>query len=60
MVQGIGAGSPADLVKNIQDLGKLLQDSQAMAAQTAEKLLKVGVQQAVQDASVGNAIDVTA
>ena len=60
MVQGIGAASQADMVRSIQELAQLLQDSQAMAMQFSEKLLKAGVQQAVQDASVGNAVDVTA
>jgi hypothetical protein len=60
MVQGIGSAPQAALMKAIQDLGQLLKDSQAMAMQASEKLLKAGVQQAVQDASVGAAIDVTA
>lgn len=38
----------------------MLQDSQAMAMKAAEKLLKAGVQQAVQDSSVGARIDLTA
>lgn len=38
----------------------MLRDSQAMAMKTAEKLLKAGVQQAVQDVSLGAQIDLTA
>jgi len=60
MVQGIGAAAQADFTKRIQDLGQLLKDSQAMAARVSEKLLTVSVQQAVQDASVGAAVDLTA
>jgi hypothetical protein len=61
MVPGIGRANPAvDLAQAIQDLNAMLQDSQAMAMNTAEKLLKVGVQQAVQDASVGTRVDLTA
>ena len=59
-MQGIGAAAQSDFVKRIQDLGQLLEDSEQKAAQTSEKLLKVSVQQAVQDASVGAAIDLTA
>ncbi len=60
MVSSIGAEPLTDLAKAIQELGQLLQDTQNMAAQTSQKLLKAGIQQAVQDASVGAAIDVTA
>lgn len=38
----------------------MLQNAQAMAMKTAENLLKAGVQQAVQDASLGAQIDITA
>ena len=60
MIQGIGGARPTDFVAAIQDLGRLLQDSQAEAMKTAENLLKVGIQQAVQDNSVGTRIDLTA
>lgn len=59
MVPGIG-GARADLAQAIEDLGTMLRDSQAMAMKTAEKLLKAGVQQAVQDVSLGAQIDLTA
>ncbi|MGA2380866.1 MAG: hypothetical protein ABSG85_16340 [Spirochaetia bacterium] len=59
MVPGIGRAR-ADLAQAIEDLGTMLRDSQAMAMKTAEKLLKAGVQQAVQDASLGAQIDLTA
>jgi len=59
MVPGIGRAR-ADLAQAIEDLGTMLRNSQAMAMKTAEKLLKAGVQQAVQDASLGAQIDLTA
>jgi hypothetical protein len=49
-----------DFLRSIDDLARVLQDSQAQAMQMAEKLLKVGVQQAVQDSAVGKTIDVSA
>ncbi len=60
MVSSIGAAPLTDLTKAIQQLGQLLENTQAMAMQASEKLLKAGVQQAVQDATVGAAVDVTA
>ncbi|MGA2639684.1 MAG: hypothetical protein ABSG21_02125 [Spirochaetia bacterium] len=59
MVPGIG-NARADLAQAIEDLGAMLQNSQALAMKTAEKLLKAGVQEAVQDSSVGAQIDITA
>lgn len=61
MVSGIGGASAAqDPLRSLEDLGQLLQQSQAQMMRMAEKLLKAGVQQAIQDASVGNRIDVSA
>ena len=59
MVPGIG-NARADLAQAIEDLGAMLKDSQALAMKTAEKLLKAGVQEKVQDSSVGAQIDITA
>jgi hypothetical protein len=59
MVSGIG-NARADLAQAIQDLGAMLQNSQALAMKTSEKLLKAGIQEAVQDSSVGAQIDITA
>jgi hypothetical protein len=59
MVPGIG-DARADIARAIEDLGVMLQDAQAMAMKTADNLLKAGVQQVVQDASLGARIDVTA
>ena len=61
MVSGIGpASAVADLLRSIEDLGRLLAQSQAAEMNMAEKLMKAGVQQTVQDASVGARIDLTA
>jgi hypothetical protein len=59
MVPGIG-NARSDLGQAIEDLGALLQRSQAMAMKTSENLLKAGVQQAVQDSSLGALVDLTA
>jgi len=65
MVSGIGRANAAqDLVRAIEDLGRMLQQSQAEMMKTAEKLLRAGVQetvqQAVQDASIGARVDFNA
>jgi hypothetical protein len=61
MTPAPGGISPRmDFLRSIDDLAQVLQDSQAQAMQMAEKLLKVGVQQAVQDSAVGKTIDVSA
>jgi hypothetical protein len=61
MVSGIGGASAAqDLLRSIEDLGQLLQQSQAETMRMAEKLLKAGVQQTIEDSSVGNQVDLTA
>jgi hypothetical protein len=59
MVPGIG-DARFDLGQAIEDLGALLQRSQAMAMKASENLLKADVQQAVQDSSLGARIDLTA
>ena len=41
-------------------LAAMLKNSSAQSMQLAEKLLRVGVQQAVQDSSVGTRIDTSA
>jgi hypothetical protein len=61
MVAGIGGAAPGmDLVRAFDDLGRLLQRSQAEVMQMAEKLLKVSVQQTISDTSAGNRVDLTA
>ena len=47
-------------LRSLEDLARVLQDSQAQAMDMTGKLLKFGVQQAVQDSSIGAQIDVTA
>jgi hypothetical protein len=61
MVSSAGGVSPAvEFRRSVEDLSRVLQDSQAQVMEMADKLLKVGVQQAVQDSSVGARIDITA
>ncbi len=61
MLAATGGISPGmDFLRSIEDLARILQDSQAQAMRMADKLLQAGVQQAVQDSSVGTRIDVTA
>jgi hypothetical protein len=61
MMAAPGGISPRmDFLRSIEDLARVLQDSQAQALQMADKLLKVSVQQAVQDSAVGTTIDVSA
>jgi hypothetical protein len=59
MVPGIG-NARANLAQAIEDLGAMLQDSQALAMKTTEKLLKAGIREAIRDSSVGAQIDTTA
>jgi hypothetical protein len=61
MVSAAGGVNPAlQFSRSVEDLARILQDSQAQAMAMADKLLKAGVQQAVQDSSVGARIDITA
>ena len=49
-----------DFLRSLGDLARVLQDSQAQAMELAGRILKVDVQQAVQDSAVGARIDLTA
>jgi len=60
MVSAISQGSSADFVRSLEALSSVLQNSQAQASQMAEKLLKAGVQQAIQDNARGTLIDASA
>ncbi len=61
MVPGIGGAAPrTDSLRALDDLGQLLKDTQAQVLAMAEKLLKVGVQQTVEDSALGNRVDLTA
>ena len=61
MVPGISGGPGyADLSRSIEALSALLKGSNEQAMAFAEKLLRVNVQQTIQDASVGTRIDTTA
>ena len=58
MIGGISQG--ADLTRSLDALAAVLQNSQDQAMQLADKMLKAGVQQAVQDSAVGTLIDTSA
>jgi hypothetical protein len=61
MISGISGGAGyADLSRSIEALSALLKGSSEQAMAFAEKLLRVDVQQTIQDASVGTRIDTTA
>jgi hypothetical protein len=61
MTSGILQSSSAvDLARSMDALAAMLKNSSAQSMQLAEKLLRVGVQQAVQDSSVGTRIDTSA
>jgi hypothetical protein len=60
MLPGISASYSTDFSRSLEALDTLLRSSQAQASQLAEKLLKAGVQQAVQDNALGTLIDTSA
>jgi hypothetical protein len=60
MVSGISPALSTDFVHSLEALGAVLQSAQAQASQMAEKLLKAGIQQAIQDNALGALIDTSA
>jgi hypothetical protein len=61
MISPVSGGATAtDLNRSIEALSALLRSSNEQALAFAEKLLRVDVQQTIQDASVGTRIDLTA
>jgi hypothetical protein len=61
MVSGISQNSSAvDLAQSIDALAAVLRNSSAQSMQLAEKLLRIGAQQAIQDSSVGARVDTSA
>jgi hypothetical protein len=61
MLPGVSRNSTAvDLIKSLDALAAVLKDSNAQAAALADKLLKLSVQQAVSDSSVGAQVDTSA
>ena len=61
MVSGISQNSSAvDLAQSIDALAAVLRTSSAQSMQLAEKLLRIGAQQAIQDSSVGARVDTSA
>jgi hypothetical protein len=59
MVPAIAQGG-VDLARSLEALSAVLQNGQDETMRLAEKLMKVGVQQTIQDKSVGMLIDTTA
>jgi hypothetical protein len=59
MISGISQGG-ADVSRSLDALAALLVSTNDRAMQMAEKLLKAGVEQAIQDATLGTRIDVSA
>ncbi len=57
MMSGIAPASPADLARSLDELSAVLQNGQNQTSALAEKLLKAGVQQAIQDNALGTLID---
>jgi hypothetical protein len=61
MISQISGGTAAaDLNRSLEALSALLKSSNEQALAFAEKLLRVDVQQTIQDASVGTRVDTTA
>jgi hypothetical protein len=61
MITSVSGGTAAaDFSRSIEALAALLRSSNEQAAALAEKLLRVNVQQTVQDSAVGALIDTSA
>jgi hypothetical protein len=61
MLPGISRNSSAvDLIRSLDALAAVLKDSNAQSMALADKLLKVGVQQALSDSTVGAQVDTSA
>jgi hypothetical protein len=55
-----GGAAAADFSRSVEALSALLRSSNEQATAFAEKLLRVNVQQTVQDSAVGTLIDTSA
>ncbi len=61
MIPGIpGGAAAADLSRSLEALSALLRSSSEQAIAFAEKLLRVDVQQTIQDSALGTRVDTTA
>jgi hypothetical protein len=61
MISGISQGSAGvDLTRSLDAMSAVLQNGQDEMMQLAEKLMKVGVQQTIQDSKMGTIIDTMA
>jgi hypothetical protein len=59
MVSGISQGA-ADISRSLDALAALLTSSNEQTERMAEKLLRIGVVQTIQDSEVGTLVDVAA
>ena len=59
MISGISQGA-ADVSRSLDALAALLVTTNDRAMQMAEKLLKAGVEQTIQDSTLGTRIDISA
>lgn len=59
MISGVSQGA-ADFSRSLDALAALLLSTNDRAMQIDEKMLKAGVEQAIQDSTVGTRIDVSA
>jgi len=59
MVSGISQGA-ADISRSLDALAALLTSSNEQTERMAEKLLRIGVVQTIQDSEVGTLVDVSA
>jgi hypothetical protein len=60
MISGIQGNDPGDIARSVQAMQDVLVNAQAQSMQMAEKLMKTGIQQAIQDTQLGTLIDVMA
>jgi hypothetical protein len=61
MLSGISRNSSAvDLIQSLDALAEVLKEAYAQSSKLADKLLKMGVQQAVSDSAVGARVDTSA
>ncbi len=60
MIPGIGTSNTADLAKSISALSEMVQNAHNQAMEMTYKLVKSGIQMAVQESELGSLIDVTA
>jgi hypothetical protein len=60
MIPGVASSNAVDLVRSIEALSEMLKSAQVREMNMTDKLLKAGIQQAVQDSQLGTIIDLLA